>query len=401
MLTAPIDISRIRQDFPALTHGLAFFDGPGGTQTPVQVAEAITATLTGPLSNRGTDSLPQQNADNAILAFRAAMADLLDAEPDGVIYGRSATALTFDMARTLAKNWQAGDEVIVSRLDHDCNIRPWILAAESAGAVIRWADFDVETGELPAEVIAGLLSERTKLVAVTAASNLIGTMPDIQAIAGVARSHGALVYVDAVHAAAHALLSLSESGVDFMVCSPYKFLGPHCGVLVADPLLLEGLTPDKLLPATDKVPERFEHGTLPYEIMAGATATVDYLAGIAPGSATTRRDRLANSFAAIHEHENELRDRIENVTSGLPGVTGWSRAQQRTPTLLFTFADRAAAEVAAMLLEAGVSAPAGNFYAYEASLHLGLGTAGGLRIGLAPYNDEDDVDRLLEVLEAL
>lgn len=401
MLTTPIDITRIRDDFPALTHGLAFFDGPGGTQTPVQVAEAISATLTGPLSNRGTDSLPQLNANNAVLAFRAAMADFLDAEPEGVIYGRSATALTFDMSRTLAKDWQPGDEIIVTRLDHDCNIRPWVIAAESAGAVVRWADFEVETGELPVGAITDLLSERTKLVAVTGASNLIGTMPDLSGIAEVAHGKGALVYVDAVHAAAHTLLSLKQLGVDFLVCSPYKFLGPHCGVLVADPQLLAQLSPDKLLPSKNDVPERFEHGTLPYEIMAGATAAVDYLAGIVPQAAGTRRERLAASYAAIHEHETRLRERIERVTAELPGVTSWSRAQQRTPTMLFTFAGHSAAEVAARLLEAGVSAPAGSFYAYEAAQLLGLGTPGGLRIGLAPYNSDEDVDRLLEVLTEL
>lgn len=400
MLSSELDVPRIRQDFPALAHGLAYFDGPGGTQTPMQVAEAITRTLTGPLSNRGTASLSQQNADNAVLAFRSAMADFLDAEPAGIIYGRSATALTFEMARTLAKDWQAGDEVVVTRLDHDCNVRPWVLAAEAVGAVVRWADFDVTTGELPVEVVAGLLSERTRLVAVTAASNLIGTMPDVQAIAAAAHEHGALVYVDGVHAVAHELLSFRELGVDFLVCSPYKFLGPHCGVLVADPRLLEELKPDKLVPATDRVPERFEHGTLPYEIMAGATAAVDYLASIARVTAGSRREHLALSYAQLHEHESRLRNRIEAVTAGLPGVTNWSRAGKRTPTLLFTFADRPARAVAAKLFEAGVLAPAGHFYAWEASHHLGLGAEGGLRVGLAPYSSDEDVERLLDVLVA-
>ncbi len=401
MLTTQLDVSRIRQDFPALAHGLAYFDGPGGTQTPTQVAEAITRTLSGPLSNRGTASLSQQNADNAVLAFRSAMADFLDAEPGGVIYGRSATALTFDMARTLVKDWQPGDEVVVTRLDHDCNVRPWVLAAEAVGAVIHWADFDVTTGELPAEAVAGLLTERTKLVAVTAASNLIGTMPDVQAIAAAVHERGALVYVDGVHAVAHELLSFRQLGVDFLVCSPYKFLGPHCGVLVADPQLLETLWPDKLVPSADNVPERFEHGTLPYEIMAGATAAVDYLASIARDSARSRRERLALSYAQLHEHESGLRERIESVTAGLPGVTNWSRAGKRTPTLLFTFAHQPAQAVAAQLLEAGVLAPAGHFYAWEAAHHLGLGAEGGLRVGLAPYSSEEDVDRLLEVLTAL
>lgn len=401
MQTAQTDITRIRQDFPALQHGFAYFDGPGGTQTPVQVAEAISRTLTGPLSNRGRNSVSQQNADNAVLEFRSAFADLLDCKPEGIIYGRSATALTFDMARTLAADWQAGDEVIVTRLDHDCNVRPWVLAAEAAGARIRWADFDVETGELPVAEIENLLSDRTKLVAVTAASNLIGTMPDVQAIARTARGRGALVFVDAVHAVPHALLSLKDLGVDFLVCSPYKFFGPHCGVLAADPELLKGLWPAKLLPSPDTVPERFEHGTLPYEIMAGATAAVNYLASIARDAVGSRRQRLADSYALIAEHEDSLLRRLETVISELTGVSNWSRASRRTPTLLLTFADRPAASVAARLLEADVFAPAGHFYAWEASQLLGLGAEGGLRIGLAPYTSADDVDRLLEVLRAL
>lgn len=398
MLTTSFDVARIRQDFPALAHGLAFFDGPGGTQTPAAVAEAISATLTGPLSNRGRDSLSQLNADRAVTAFRSAMADLLDAPPEGIVYGRSATALTYDMARTLARDWGPGDEVIVTRLDHDCNIRPWLQAAAAAGASVRWAEFDPVSGELPVEAVSRLLSERTKLVAVTAASNLIGTMPDVQAIAVQAQAHGALVYVDAVHAAAHTLLSLRQLQVDFLVCSPYKFLGPHCGVLAADPQLLERLNPDKLLPAPDSVPERFEHGTLPYEIMAGVSATVDYLAGIEPGGASSRREQLAASFQAIQEHEEQLRERIEDAVQERPAIRLWSRAERRTPTLLFTFADRPASEVSARLLETGVIAPSGSFYALEASRHLGLGDGGGLRVGLAPYTSADDVERLLNVL---
>lgn len=397
-MTAPLDVARIRADFPALVSGIAFFDGPGGTQTPRQVGEAIAATLAAPLSNKGTASLPQRNATAAVDEFRSAMADLLDAEPIGIVHGRSATALTYEMARALAKQWAEGDEVIVTRLDHDCNVRPWVQAAEAVGATVRWADFDISSGELPVDAVAQLLTPRTKLVAVTAASNLLGTVPDVRAIADAAHAHGALVYVDGVHAAAHRLLSLTELGADFLVCSPYKFLGPHCGALAASPALLETLHPDKLLPATHAVPERFEHGTHPYEVMAGVTAAVEYLAGVTPGAAGSRRERLAASFAAIEAHEERLRTRFEAGLEALPGVTLWSRAVDRTPTLLLTFADRAAADVSEYLLGADILAPSGNFYALEASLHLGLGEEGGLRVGLAPYNDDDDVERLLAAL---
>lgn len=397
-MNARLDVGRVRADFPALDSGLAFFDGPGGTQTPRQVGEAIAATLTGPLSNKGTDSVSQRNATAAVEAFRAAMADYLGAEPTGIVYGRSATALTYQVSRTLAKDWAPGDEVVVTRLDHDSNVRPWLQAAEAVGATIRWVDFDVADGELPVEAVAEQLSERTRLVAVTAASNLLGTMPDVGSIADLAHGHGALVYVDAVHAAAHRLLSLAELGADFLVCSPYKFLGPHCGVLAAAPELLRTLRPDKLRPATDEVPDTFEHGTQPYEIMAGVTAAVDYLAALVPGSEGSRRQRLASSFTALEHHEDRLRERIEAAIDALPGVTRWSRAARRTPTLLYTFEDRPAADVSRALVADGVLAPSGNFYALEASLHLGLGTAGGLRIGLAPYTDDDDVDRLLTAL---
>lgn len=397
-MSARLDVDRLRRDFPALDSGLAFFDGPGGTQTPRQVGEAIAATLTGPLSNKGRDSLPQRTATAAVEAFRSAMADLLDGVPDGVVYGRSATALTYEVSRALAKQWSAGDEVVVTRLDHDCNVRPWVQAAAAAGAVVRWVDFDTATGELPLDAVADQLGDRTRVVAVTAASNLLGTIPDVGAIADLAHGNGAVVYVDAVHAAAHRLLSRAELGADFLVCSPYKFLGPHCGVLAAAPELLRDLRPDKLLPATDDVPDRFEHGTQPYEIMAGVTAAVDYLAALVPGAAGTRRQRLAAAFAALEEHEDGLRRRIEEGVDALPGTTRWSRAARRTPTLLYTFDQRPAAEVSRALVEAGVLAPSGNFYALEAALHLGLGVPGGLRIGLAPYTSEQDADRLLTAL---
>ncbi|MFD0852584.1 aminotransferase class V-fold PLP-dependent enzyme, partial [Actinomadura adrarensis] len=200
------------------------------------------------------------------------------ADPSGIVFGRSATQLAYDFSRALAKTWAPGDEVIVTRLDHDSNIRPWVHAAEASGATVRWADFDPTTGELPVESITGLLSPRTRLVAVTAASNLIGTRPHIPVIARAVHGAGALLYVDGVHYTAHASVDFEALGADFLACSPYKFLGPHLGVLAARPSLLETLHPDKLLPSTDAVPERFELGTLPYELLAGTRAAVDFLA---------------------------------------------------------------------------------------------------------------------------
>ncbi|MFP5372588.1 MAG: aminotransferase class V-fold PLP-dependent enzyme, partial [Actinomycetes bacterium] len=257
------DVAAVRAQFPALRSGTAHFDGPGGTQVPEPVARAVADTLTFPVANRGRVTAAERRADDVVLAARSAMADLLGADPRGVVFGRSATQLTFDLARTLAAGWGPGDQVVVSRLDHDANIRPWVGAAEAVGATVRWADFDPATGELTADDVAEVLTERTRLVAVTGASNLIGTRPPLAEIAARVHAAGALLAVDGVHLTAHAPVDLRALGADFFTCSPYKFLGPHCGCLVAAPDLLGTLHPDKLLPSTDAVPERFELGTLP------------------------------------------------------------------------------------------------------------------------------------------
>lgn len=399
--TARYDVEALRARFPSLAGGTAYFDGPGGTQTPDVVGQAIRETLAAPLSNRGDLTPAERNAEEAVHACRAAVADLVGGVPEGVVFGRSMTQLTFDLSRALAKQWSPGDEVVVTRLDHDANVRPWVIAAEAVGATVRWADFDPATGELAPEAVAGLITERTRLVACTAASNLIGTRPDLPAIAAAVHDAGALLYVDGVHHTAHAPSDLAELGADFYACSPYKFLGPHCGTVTAAPELLETLWPDKLAPATDVVPERFELGTLPYELMAGTTAAIDLLASLGEGG--DRRARLRSAFVAIEEYEDVLRARIESGLAVLP-VTVHSRASRRTPTLLLTFpdadtdADTNAGEVSRALAERDINAPAGNFYAWEPSHLLGLGPAGGLRVGLAPYSTLDEVDRLLAAL---
>jgi cysteine desulfurase family protein (TIGR01976 family) len=361
--------------------------------------------LTGPLANQGDATPAERNAQTAVVAARAAMADLLATDPAGIVFGRSMTQLTMDLARTLAKGWGPGDEVVVTRLDHDSNVRSWVIAAEAVGATVRWADFDPETGELDPAQVEAVLSDRTRLVAFTAASNLLGTMPDVRAIADLAHAAGAQTYVDGVHLVPHASADLDALGADFLACSPYKFLGPHCGVLAARPETLEPLHPDKLMPSSDDVPERFELGTLPYELMAGTTAAVDFLAGAASDhlpAAASRRERLVASYTALEAHEDRLRARIETVLETLPGATVWSRARRRTPTLLVTFEGHDLQDVQRHLASRNVNAPAGSFYAYEASRRLGLGAEGGLRVGLAPYNDDADVDRLLDALgEAL
>jgi cysteine desulfurase family protein (TIGR01976 family) len=393
------DVAAVRAQFPALSSGIAHFDGPGGTQTPQPVIDAITQALANPLSNRGDGTAGERNADAIVTGSRRALADLLAADPAGIVFGRSATQLTYDFSRALAKTWSPGDEVVVTRLDHDSNVRPWIQAAESVGAVVRWIEFDPATGELTLDHVRAALSERTRAVAITAASNLIGTQPDIPAISRLAHEAGALLYVDGVHHTAHAIVDIAALGADFYVCSPYKFLGPHMGVLAAAPELLETVRPDKLLASTNAVPERFEFGTLPYELLAGARAAVDFLAELSPADAGTRRDRLITTFAALEGHEEVLRGGIEEGLAELePRITVYSRAARRTPTLLLTIAERDTVDAYRFLAGRNVSAPSGSFYAIEASRHLGLGDSGGLRIGLAPYNDAEDVERLLSAL---
>jgi cysteine desulfurase family protein (TIGR01976 family) len=391
----PYDIGAVRSHFPSLESGVAHFDGPGGSQVPASVADAVRATLVSSIANRGATTAAERFADDVVVRARRAMADLLGAAPEGIVFGRSMTQLTYDFSRTIAKDWQAGDEVVVTRLDHDANIRPWVQAAHAVGAVVRWADFDPGTGELAIGDIARVLSDRTRAVAVTGASNLIGARPPIAEISALAHSVGALCFVDGVHLTAHCPVDISELGTDLYACSPYKFLGPHCGVIAGRPDILSELRPDKLAPSSDEVPERFELGTLPYELLAGTTAAVDFLAGLADDGPADRRPRLQSAMRAVEAHEDRLRRRIEQGLVGLPGVVVYAPSVVRTPTLLLGFENHSAAAAHRYLASLGVNAPAGAFYALVASRHLGLGDTGGLRVGLAPYSDDSDVDRLL------
>jgi cysteine desulfurase family protein (TIGR01976 family) len=334
-----------------------------------------------------------------VIEARNAIADLLGADPGGVIFGRSMTQVTFDLSRALAKHWAPGDEVVVSRLDHDGNIRPWLIAAEARGVTVRWAEFDLESGELPTDAVSRLLNDRTRLVAVTGASNLLGTRPDVAAIAAAAHEVGALVYVDGVHLTPHAPVDVEALGADFFACSPYKFFGPHLGCAVAEPALLETLSPDKLLPSSNAVPERFELGTLPYEMLAGTTATVDFLANLVPADGS-RRARILASMAAVESYEESLYDRLRGGLAAIDGVTLPGRPARHTPTLLFSVRGRTPREVHEILAKDDVNAPAGHFYAIEASRALGLGDVGAVRAGLAPYTDDSDVDRLLAAVAA-
>ncbi len=394
------DVDRLRARIPALNSGISFFDGPGGTQTPDTVAAAIAGALTAGMSNRGRVTEAERNADDVTVAARQAAADLVNADPRGVVLGRSATSLTFEVARTLAQGWGPGDEVIVTRLDHDANVRPWVTAAERAGATVRWAAFDRATGALDPEAVTSLINESTRLVAVTGASNILGTRPDIAAISTVVHEGDALLYVDGVHLTAHAPIDMRAMGADFFVCSPYKFLGPHNALLAASPALLETMHPDKLKPSTEEVPERFELGTMQYELLAGVTAAIDMLADLVPGDEATmsRRARIVRSMVALEEYEDGLHARMRAGLESLAGIELFSHAPLRTPTELFRFAGVDSQDVYRGLAGLGVNAPAGSFYAIEAAEWLGLGKEGAVRAGLAPYTSAADVDRLINGL---
>jgi cysteine desulfurase family protein (TIGR01976 family) len=398
----PFDVTRVRDCYPALADGYAYLDGAAGTQVPAAVISAIGGAYEAGLGNAGGAFPASARAVAITDSFRRAVADLTGGEPAGVVLGPSMTTLTYRMAAALADTWRAGDEVIVSRLDHDANVRPWVQAAARAGAVVRWAEVDAATGELPADQYAGLLTDRTRLVAVSAASNVIGTRPDVPAITGMARTAGALSYVDGVHATPHGPVDVRALGADFYATSAYKWSGPHIGVVVASPDLLESLRPDKLVPSPDTVPERFELGTPPFADLAGVTAAVDHLAGLDDAATGSRRERILASMAAAEQHEQRLFAVLLGGLDGMRHVTTYGKAARRTATAYFTVAGQPPQQVAEHLASRRVNVWNGHNYAWELTGVLGIRDAGSaVRAGLVHYNDESDVSRLLDAVAEL
>lgn len=389
------DVVAARAQFPALAEGLAHFDGPGGTQVPEAVSEAMRTALRSAVSNRHGPFASSTRADAYVDAAREAVADLVGGDPRGVVLGQSTTANNYVLASALVKQWRPGDEVVVSRLDHDSNIRPWVQAAGRAGATVRWAEVDPATVELPVEQYDALLNERTRLVALTAASNATGTRPDVRAVAERAHAVGALVHVDGVHATPHGTVDVRVSAADFWATSAYKWYGPHLGATVADPTLLETLHPDKLLPSTEDVPDRFELGTPAFAQLAGVAAAVDWLATW--GSGSSRRERVSTGLADIAKHEHAMFHRLQDGLQARGDVTFVGSPLSRTPTIAFTVAGRTPQQVAADLGAQGVAVWAGHYYALELMQALDL-PDGAVRAGIACYTTTDDVDRLLDAL---
>jgi cysteine desulfurase family protein (TIGR01976 family) len=392
-------VDRIRSDYPALTEGFAHFDGAGGTQPAEPVISAIATAMRTAVSNRGTAFEPARRSGEIVARARAAVADLVGGHPDGVVFGPSATALTYLVARTLSRGWTAGDEIVVSRLDHDANVRPWVQAAEQAGATVRWADVDVPTGGLPVGQYRDLITANTRLVAVTAASNANGAIPAVRQIADLAHGAGSLMYVDGVHATAHLPVDVAALGADFYVTSAYKWSGPHYAAVVAAPATWEPLHPVKLVPSPAQAPDRFEYGTLSFELLAGVAAAVDYLAGLAPGGETTRRAKLVASMTAVAAYESELAAKLAAGLAGIDGVTLVPAPADRCPTLAFRVAGQSPAETARILGDQGICVSNGDYYAVEFFTAMGLRDSGGaVRAGIYHYTTAAEVDRLLEAL---
>jgi len=396
------DVSKVRSAYPALADGYAYLDGAAGTQLPAAVIDAIGDAYRAGLGNAGGAFPASRRSDVITSECRQAVADLTGGEPDGVILGPNMTTLTFRLANALAARWGPGDEVVVTRLDHDANVRPWVLAAARAGAAVRWADVDLPAAELPAGQFGELICDRTRLVAVTAASNVIGTRPDVAEITAIARAAGALSYVDGVHATPHGPTDVRALGADFYATSAYKWSGPHVGAVVADPALLESLRPDKLVPSPDTVPERFEQGTLPYADLAGVTAAVEHLAGLGDAASGTRRERLLATMTAVRDHEEQLAAVLLGGLTAMPHVTTYGRPRRRTATAYFTVAGQTPRQLAEHLAERRINVWDGHNYAWELTGALGIRDRGSaVRAGLVHYNDRSDVDRLLAAVAEL
>ena len=397
--------TRVRADFPVFERRvdgrpIAFFDGPGGSQVPRQVADAVRDYLL--MHNANTHGLfaTSEETDAAITAARERVAALLNApSPREVAFGANMTTLTFHLSRALGREWGPGDEVIVSQLDHQANVAPWVRMAQDRGMTVHVVPFSAETFTLDLDALAALLSTRTRLVAVGAASNAIGTVNDVARVAERARAAGALTFVDAVHYTPHRLPDVQAFGCDFLACSAYKFFGPHAGILWGRTEHLERLTPYKVPPASNAAPERWETGTLNHEGIVGTAAAVDWIASLAGDPASTLRESLRRGYAAMHRHESRLFAQLYRGLTGIPGVRvyGPPEDDERTPTAGFTIESVSPDQAARRLGAEGVFVWNGDFYATTVCDVLGLSDRGGLiRAGVAPYTTDDDVERLVD-----
>lgn len=406
---------RIRPAFPALQRKIdgipvAYFDGPAGSQTPRQVIAAVTDYLARHNANRGASFAASRTTDQLLDAAHAAVADLLGTEDPGeVVFGANMTTLTFSLSRAVARTWKPGDEVLVSRLDHDANVTPWVLAAQDTGATVRYIDVRLSDCTLDLDSFERQLSPRTRLVAVGYASNATGAVNPVAKIVAQARAVGALTFLDAVHFAPHGLIDVRAIGCDFLACSAYKFFGPHVGVLWGRRELWESLTPYKLRPAPETLPGRWMTGTQNHEGIVGTAAAVEYLAEIGRtdgGASGGRRQQLQAAFEVITAYERELVRPLLAYFSQRPdfrvwGITDPARLAERVPTVSVTHARLTPRQLAEHLEARGLWTWTGNHYALAFTEAAGLEPHGTLRIGLLHYNTAEEVNRLIAALEEI
>lgn len=434
-----LDLTWVRSQFPSFAqtvngHPAVFFDGPGGTQVPQRVVDAIRDYLSRDNANSGGNYPTSRRTDAVIAAARAAMADFFHCEPDEVVFGQNMTALTFAFSHAFGRELNPGDEIVVTRLDHDANVSPWLAMAEDRGVTVRWAEIHNEDCTLDMSDLASKINANTKLVAVGYASNAVGTINPVKEIVRLAHAVGALAYIDAVHYTPHGLIDVADLGCDFLVCSTYKFFGPHMGVLFGKREHLQRLRPYKVRPLTDTLPFRWEWGTLNHECIAGITACVEYIADIGRGlhssgdtkspgapslagfaeggdfaqaTAMPRRRAIELAYEAIHEHERALLERAISGLRRIPGlkiygITDPARFDERCGTLALRIEGHPPLELATKLGERGFFTWDGNYYAINLTEHLGVEKSGGfLRIGLVHYNTVEEVDRFLAALREI
>jgi cysteine desulfurase family protein (TIGR01976 family) len=413
-----LDVAALRDHFPALRRVIdgrpvAYLDGPGGTQVPRACMDAMVAYLESSNANHGGAFVAAVESDAVLADVHLAGAEFLGAhDPGEIVFGPNMTTLTFSVSRALGRDFVAGDEVVVTRLDHDANVAPWLALAEERGLVVRWLELDESRERLDLSALGAVLGPRTKVVAVGLASNALGTVTDVGRVIEAAHAVGALVYVDAVHAGPHLPIDVAALRADFLVCSPYKFFGPHLGMLYGRRELLERVAAVRVRPAGEALPGKWETGTQNHEALAGLLGTFGYLdrLGAAYGGAAEapdRRSRLRAAMTAIHAHERELSLGTLERLGTIPGLTLYGPSDpagvdERVPTFSFTLDGHAPRAVAEHLATRAISVWDGDFYAWELVRALGLAEAGGLvRVGLVHYNTLGEVDRLVEALAEL
>jgi cysteine desulfurase family protein (TIGR01976 family) len=411
-----LDISLVREQFPSLKLPAVFLDNPGGTQIARRSLDRMVSYLSNSNANHGGAFATSIQSDAILAEAHQAMADFVNADrAEEIIFGANMTTLTLHISRSLARTWKHGDEIVVTRLDHDANVSPWVLAAEDQGCKVRWVDFHPENGTLDLEEMQKALEGKPRLVAVGYASNALGTINPVEQIIRMAHSAGALVYIDAVQYAPHGAIDVQRLGCDFLVCSAYKFFGPHAGILYGRENLLEELAAYKVRPAPNELPGKFETGTQNHEGIAGVLGAVEYLEWIGAqfgedyaekysGLYSGRRLKLKQAMSAIRAYEFELSRELLETLEETPGVQLYGlrdtrRLEARVPTFSFTLKGWHPRQAAERLGQAGIYVWDGNYYAISVTERLGLEQSGGmLRVGPVHYNTLDEVGRLRKVL---